>query len=336
MDSLTHIALGACVGEAFFGSKIGKKALWIGALAQSIPDFDFITGAWMNPAKALLAHRGFTHSFVFVLLAVPLLSKIFRRIFKSYPVSYGNWAIFLGIQLLLHLFIDSFNGYGVGLFEPFSHYRVSFNTVFVMDPLFSLWPVVALIILWVLPRSHASRTFWWRFGVFLSGFYLIYCTVNKLTIDSKVNELVNNQHISYTDFMTTPTPFNNLLWYVILKTDHGYEIGYRSLFDSNTPMQFQYFEKGDSLLQPFCSEASTRDLIRFSRGYYSVSRWNDTIVFNDLRFGQEGGWYNPNGRFIFHYYLTLPGDNRMVVQRGRFEFWNRKVITSLFERIEGN
>jgi len=40
MDSLTHLALGACVGEAFFDKKIGKKALLWGALANSLPDID--------------------------------------------------------------------------------------------------------------------------------------------------------------------------------------------------------------------------------------------------------------------------------------------------------
>ncbi|HNK30625.1 MAG TPA: hypothetical protein PKG65_16950 [Ferruginibacter sp.] len=49
MDSLTHIALGACVGEAFFERGFGKKAMIWGALAQSIPDIDFVAGLWTSP-----------------------------------------------------------------------------------------------------------------------------------------------------------------------------------------------------------------------------------------------------------------------------------------------
>jgi len=37
MDSLTHITLGACLGEAFAGKKIGKKAMLWGILAVSTP-----------------------------------------------------------------------------------------------------------------------------------------------------------------------------------------------------------------------------------------------------------------------------------------------------------
>ena len=42
MDSITHIALGACMGEAFLDRKLGKKAMLWGALAQSIPDITSI------------------------------------------------------------------------------------------------------------------------------------------------------------------------------------------------------------------------------------------------------------------------------------------------------
>ena len=68
MDSITHLALGACMGEAFAGKTLGKKAMLWGALAQSIPDIDFLASFWMNTTSNLLAHRGFTHSLLFCAL----------------------------------------------------------------------------------------------------------------------------------------------------------------------------------------------------------------------------------------------------------------------------
>ena len=70
MDSFTHIAIGACIGEAFFEKGFGKKAMLWGALSQSIHDIDFISNLWLNDAEALLAHRGFTHSLLFAVLIV--------------------------------------------------------------------------------------------------------------------------------------------------------------------------------------------------------------------------------------------------------------------------
>ena len=42
MDSLTQIVLGAAVGEAVLGRKIGNKAILYGAIAGTIPDLDVI------------------------------------------------------------------------------------------------------------------------------------------------------------------------------------------------------------------------------------------------------------------------------------------------------
>ena len=74
MDSITHIALGACMGEAFLDRKLGKKAMVWGALAQSVPDIDFVASFWMKTADNLLAHRGFTHSLLFCILCALLLA----------------------------------------------------------------------------------------------------------------------------------------------------------------------------------------------------------------------------------------------------------------------
>jgi inner membrane protein len=88
------------------------------------------------------------------------------------------------------------------------------------------------------------------------------------------------------------------------------------------------------LLAPIQNQKDVQQLIRFSQGYYTVERWHDTLVFNDLRFGQVVGWYDHSEKFVFHYFLQQPEkSNRFVMQRGRFERWNRKTIRSLQQRI---
>ena len=172
MDSITHIALGACIGDAFFGKAIGKKAMLWGALAQSVPDVDFVAAFWMNPAENLLAHRGFTHSILFALMVTPLLSLLAERWHRPHNISTGRWMLFFGLQIFLHIFIDAFNSYGVGWFEPFSHYRMSFNAIFVADPFFSVWSGIAFVALLVLKRRNTNRKYWWKFGIIMSTIYL--------------------------------------------------------------------------------------------------------------------------------------------------------------------
>jgi inner membrane protein len=336
MDSLTHIALGACMGEAFLSKPLGKKAMLWGALAQSIPDIDFISSFWMNTSSGLLAHRGFTHSFLFCALITPLMALLADRLHRPHNIKMQQWLLFFGGVTFVHLFIDAFNNYGVGWLEPFSHYRITFNAIFVADPFFSLWPGIACIALIFLKRWHPYRKNWWRFGLWCSGLYLLYCLSNKYKIDNDVKDILRQQQVSYTRYFTTPAPFQNWLWYVVAGNDSGYHVGFYSVFDSKKQIAFQYFPRNDFLLKPVAGEEELQHLIRFSKQFYTVEKWNDTLVFNDLRFGQILGWQHPEGKFVFHYFLQHPGENNLVVQRGRFEGWNWDAVQFLWHRIKGN
>jgi inner membrane protein len=336
MDSLTHIALGACVGEAFFERGFGKKALFWGALAQSAPDVDFLAGFWLDTSENLLAHRGFTHSILFGLLIVPGLALAADHIHRPHDNTFKKWLLFFGAEVFLHLFLDGFNNYGVGWFEPFSHHRFSFNAIYVADPFFSIWTGIAFCMLLVLKRYHPARRFWWKFGVFLPLLYLCYCMFNKININNDVKDILKKQNIAYTRYFTTPAPLQNWLWFVVAGDDRGYHVGFRSVFDSKKQIEFQYFSRNDSLLQPVAGHGDLQRLIRFSQDYYTAEKWSDTLVFNDLRFGQIIGWADPKEKFVFHYYLQPESDNTLVVQRGRFAKWDGEVVKALYRRIKGN
>jgi inner membrane protein len=336
MDSFTHIALGACIGEAYFEKGFGKKAMLWGALAQSIPDIDFISSFWMTTPGNLLAHRGFTHSILFALLIAPLLALIAEKIHRPHNIPFKKWLFFFATEIFVHLFIDGFNNYGIGWLEPFSHARFSFNAIYVVDPFFSIWPGIAFVMLIILNPFNIKRKFWWKFGVIIPIIYLGYCTINKIKINNDVKEIFITQHIPHERYFTTPAPFQNWLWYVVAGNDSGYYVGFRSLFDSKREMDFQYFPRNDSLLKPIADHEDVQKLIRFSQQFYTVEKYKDTLVFNDLRFGQIIGWQKPREHFVFHYFLQHPEDNTLVVQRGRFAKWDWNVAKALWKRIRGN
>lgn len=338
MDSLTHIVLGACIGEAIAGKKLGKKAMLWGALANSIPDADFIASLWLTMDRNLLAHRGFTHSLLFMMLLSPLLAWAARRWHRQKNISYLAWLLFFSIQLAAHMFVDLFNNYGVGIFEPLNHRRYSFNTIYVFDPFFTLAPLVATIILLILQRNSPRRKFWYKLGMILPAVYLLYGSYNKWQADTTVRKILLKEQIEYNDYFTTPAPMNTWLWYVVAASDSGLYTGYRSVFDSQDTMHLTYFSRNDSLLSTASTQEEKRrldNLKRFSQGFYTIQHWHDTLVFNDLRFGQVVGWHDPGEKFVFHYFLQH-NDNTMAVQRGRFARWNSETFRSLLRRIQGN
>jgi inner membrane protein len=335
MDSLTHIALGACMGEAFAGRSLGRKAMLWGALAQSLPDIDFISAFWMDTSSSLLAHRGFTHSFLFCLIVAPVLGLIAERWHRPHNVRLSHWIIFFTFAIFIHIFIDAFNNYGVGWFEPFSHKRISFNAIYVADPFFSIWPGLAFVALLIV-RRRPLRQKWWKIGLGVSSLYLVFCLINKAKMDGDVKDILKKQHVAYDSYFTTPAPLQNFLWYVVAGNDSGFNVGLRSVFDKKEEIRFEYFPRNDSLLRPVSGHEDVQKLIRFSQNFYTMERWHDTLVFNDLRFGQIVGWYDPREKFVFHYFLDPDADNRLVVQRGRFAKWDKVTIAALLRRIRGN
>jgi inner membrane protein len=336
MDSITHIALGACMGEAMLGKQVGKKALFWGALAHSFPDIDVVSALWLDTPSALLAHRGITHSIFGAFITVIILSLIATKIYKGKKVRPAKWMLFFTIAVFAHIVLDAFNSYGVGWFEPFNQYRVAFNAVYVADPIFSVVPVFAAIALLVIHRKSIMRKIWWRVSFIVTGIYLASSLGNKAVVDHHVKAALSRQDIIYSTYFSTPAPFQNLLWYIVAQNDSGYYIGYRSVFDKGKEMAFRFFPRNQQLLSGYANQKEIEQLTRFSQGYYVVQQWNDTLVFNDLRFGQIAGWYDPSARFTFHYFLGDSLNNKMVMQRGRLAGWNKQAIRSFFNRIAGN
>lgn len=335
MDSITHIALGACMGEAFAGKKLGKKAMIWGVLAQSIPDIDFVASFWLDTSSNLLAHRGFTHSILFALIITPFLALLTERLHRPHDISFRKWMFFFGGLIGAHIFMDAFNNYGVGWFEPFNHTRISFNAIYVADPFFSIWSGIACLLLLLMRRHNKYRNGIWKAGLGISALYLGYCLINKIQIDRETKTALAKQNITYNRYFTTPAPLQNWLWYIVAENDKGYYVGFRSLCDHVDTIALQYFPRNDSLLKPVSDHVDLQQLIRFSKGFYTVGKYGDTLLFNDLRFGQIAGWDDPRGRFVFYYYLQHQADNTLVVQRGRFDGWNRRTIYSFWKRVQG-
>jgi inner membrane protein len=368
MDSITHIVLGAVIGEALAGKKLGKKAMLLGAIAQSLPDIDFMASFWMDAARDVWVHRGITHSLLFVALLTPLLAwaatRLYRRPERLEPdlplepgpgfqspatpgmafggairargMTFGNWCVFFGLQLFIHIFLDAFNAYGTGWFEPFDHYRVSFHILFVADPFYSCWLGISFLALLILKRNSRRRKFWVRFGLIASSLYLYYCIMNKYRVDTLVKKELQQQRISYKRYFTTPTPLNSWLWYIVTEDSAGYHTGYISVFDRKQSKDWRFFPRNDSLLSPFRSHPDVQYLLRFSQGYYTVEQWKDRLVFNVLRFGEMKGWEDPQAHFVFHYFLQFPGDNEVIVQRGRFAGWDLPTVRAFIRRVKGN
>ena len=308
--------------------------LW-GAIANSFPDIDVVTSLWMNPADSLLAHRGFTHSFLFQLLLIPLAAYLLKRLYSKNDFSLNGWMLLIGSNLFLHIFLDALTAYGTGWFEPFNHYRVSFNTIFILDPLFSISFIVGAIILVIRKANSPSRQMVARISVVISGSYLLLTMVNKVSVNEMIENSLTRSNISNENYFSTPTPLNNFLWYIVANDPKGIHIGYYSIFDKSDSIQFTTIVRNPHLTDSLKGNADVEKLIRFSQGYYMLEKENDVVVFNDLRMGQLGGWVDPEAPFVFRYFLTERPNNSLMIQKGRMRAMQDGALGKLWNRMRG-
>lgn len=324
------------MGEAFAGRTVGKKAMLWGILAQSIPDIDFLAAFWLPTADNLFAHRGITHSILFALLITPLIAGLANHWHRPHNISFTRWFLFIGSVILIHIFIDAFNNYGVGWLEPFIHVRISFNSIYVADPFFSIVPGLAFAGLLILRQKQEIRKWIWRTGLIIPFLYLGYGLANRWYIAKETKEILSAKKINYNQLLITPAPLQSWLWFVAAGTDSGFYTGYKSVFDSKPLIDFHFFPKNNFLREQVKDEVELNKMIRFSQQFYTLEKHADTFIINDLRFGQVIGWQNPAENFAFYFYLQPAIDNTLVVQRGRFAKWDKHSFYSLLSRIKGN
>lgn len=338
MDSLTHIALGAVIGEAYAGKALGRKAMLVGAAAQSFPDIDFVLGFFNSPVDDLLAHRGITHSIVFSIAATFVLAYVMKRLVKTDNPGFTirHWMIFLGMEIAMHLTLDCLNAYGTGLFEPFTNDRIAFNVIFVADPLFTIWSLICVITLLFMRVDNPLRKKITYATLILSACYMTMSIINKSIIESRATKSFSSAGLSPRRHFTSPTPLNTLLWYVVAESDSGFNIGYSSVFDSNKSIEFDFYPQNNHLLTGINGTDEVEKLKLFAQGYYTLEEMDSAVVLNDLRFGQIGGWHTRHAPFVFYFFLDKPDRNSLVVQRGRFAGWNRQTLGSFWKRIKGN
>ncbi len=101
MDSLTQITLGAAVGEAVLGRKVGNRAMLWGAIAGTIPDLDVLSNLAGDELSSLAFHRAITHSLTFAVVAPLLLGFLVQRLYDKHHYWHAFLRVWLGMVILI-------------------------------------------------------------------------------------------------------------------------------------------------------------------------------------------------------------------------------------------
>lgn len=335
MDSLTQIVLGAAVAERTLGKKVGNKAPLWGAICGTIPDLDVLLNPFLSDLQELGSHRGFSHSLFFSVLLAPILGYLVSLFYRKKEASWYEWALLCFLSLVTHPLLDAFTNYGTQLFLPFSNYRVAFNSIFIVDPLYTVPMMLLLIIAMCINRKKPARTTLNTVGIIVSHAYLAFTLANKLYIGYVFEDSLKKKGLSYTRYYTNPMPLQNVLWYCVAEDTSGFYVGNYSWFDKDPTVTFRYVMKNDKGLDELKQTFPLKRLHWFSNGYYVFTRNEGRLYINDMRFGKAGISFNDKAPFIFSWEV-LREKGTVQIRRNTSPFkWDDNAFDDLFQRIKG-
>ncbi len=147
MDNFTHSLIGLAFGEVFYQFAKKKtsqpRSLFYctSILANNFPDIDLVYSLFDSTSLGYLVHhRGYTHTFVWLVpqfFLLSLLTSLYQKITKNYVSQKQNLLLYLTslIGLTLHIGMDAFNVYGVHPLHPFNENWFYGDRIFIIEPL---------------------------------------------------------------------------------------------------------------------------------------------------------------------------------------------------------
>ncbi len=141
------------MGRAGFNRKTALATLTL-TLAAEAPDLDVI-GNFKDPVFGFAHHRGFTHSFLGLLLVSALVVGFVYLIWRirggkvKDPGLPPRWGLLFGLAYMagvVHILLDFTNNYGVRPFWPFNEKWYSWDIVFIVEPAILIFLVLGLVV----------------------------------------------------------------------------------------------------------------------------------------------------------------------------------------------
>jgi inner membrane protein len=353
LDSITQAALGAVIGEAFIGHKVGKKgALW-GAVLATLPDLDVIFNPLLETTEQIVFHRGPSHSIFLLTLVAPLVGWTLHRRYSrgeqrsrrehqahgEQQASLTAWIAMALLALLSQPFLDVLTSYGTHLFWPVDRTAYAFSAVSIIDPIYTFALLIPLGIALFSATGTRQRRLASSIGLALSSGYLVLTIGVKMHVRQVFVDSLERQSVSYERFEEMPAILNSVLWVGMADTGEAVEVGLYSLLDDDQVIEFQHIDKNRELLAPYVDDVRVKRLVRFSRGLYTVSPTDDGLLFEDLHIGRQDFWLDDDAPSIFRWELVVESNSpatvtevRRLPERGDF---GSGLVSRYFRRVLG-
>jgi len=287
MDSLTQLTLGAAVGEAVMGRKVGRKAMLWGAVLGTLPDLDVFL-PFGDPVKDFTYHRSFSHSIFTLSLLTPLFVWLILKLHPKLACDKKGLSALVWLCFMTHILLDCFTVYGTQIFWPFWDYPVGLGSIFIIDPLYTIPLLIGVISALVMSRANDRGYRVNRVTLTLTSCYLVWSVVAQAYVTTAVEESLARQSVIHDSLLISAGPLNTLLWRIIAKqADGNYYEGYYSLLDGHSEVTLDRYASQPELLTELQDHWPVERLRWFTKGFYKVWQADESVIISDLRMGAE-------------------------------------------------
>lgn len=292
MDIVTQVVLGSAVGEAVMQNKVGRRALLWGGLFGVLPDADVLVSMG-DAVSDFTYHRSFSHSLFVLTLLTPLLTWL---VIKSHPHTrshWRSWCIMVWLCLITHPLLDSFTVYGTQLFWPLINTLVATGSIFIIDPAYTI-PLLISVFCLIFMRSRKAALRINSIALVVSSCYLGLGLVVQHEVESVAEAVISKRGLEIKNYLVTPTPFNILLWRILIVEQNRYYEGFYSMLDETPNIELTAYQRQVNLLSEIRQDWAVKRLTWFTKGFFTVTSHQGHISMTDLRMGTD-----PNYVFSF-------------------------------------
>lgn len=281
MDSITHAALGAAIGELVIGKYGRTKGMLLGAAVATIPDLDILGYFIYSKFEMLSIHRGVSHSIVFTVFCSVLLGVILKRVGITKRIPVFQLCLFSWLVLFTHILLDACTAYGTQLFLPFTDTRYGWDFMNIVDIVYTV-----PLILGVLGTILLKKSYFNRLGLIVSTIYLLVALLIKCDINNRLSLDVDKEELQTAVQATIPVGSASLHWFGMARNNDKLYLKRYSLLNQSFS-DFYVFDVNDVFLDEL-SPKQKDVMIWFAKGFYTVKKEKDAILIYNLKVDTRG------------------------------------------------
>jgi len=218
LDLLTQGLLGGALALSVARREEARAAALVGCAAAMLADADVFIGAADDPLLNVEFHRHFTHALIFIpvgaLIAALLLWPLLRKRLAGKRIYLYALAGYASAGLL-----DACTSYGTQLLWPFSDARIAWSIIAIVDPVFSLILLGAVILGFRYCKPRPARI-----ALGLAGAYLLLGLWQHHGALRGALELARQRGHEVQRIVVKPTLANLVLWRSVYQSGERFHV----------------------------------------------------------------------------------------------------------------